>query len=77
MSRFYGEVKGNRGKTSRCGSKASGIWGHIRGWNLGVFVDCRVVDGKDVIEVFKTDGSNGYSRKLLYTLEEDGSVIEP
>ena len=55
MSRFYGEVKGNRGKTSRCGSKASGIWGHIRGWNLGVFVDCRVVDGKDFLRPKRTN----------------------
>lgn len=58
MSRFYGEVKGSRGKASRMGGVGSGFWGHIRGWNVGVEVDCRVNDdGEDEFTVWKTGGS--------------------
>ena len=60
MSHFYGTMQGNRGSTSRCGSKASGIEAHVRGWNVGVRVSVRVgLDGQDVAEAWRTSGSNG------------------
>jgi hypothetical protein len=59
MARFYAEIKGNRGPTSRMGTPNSGMWAHVRGWNVGVEVHCIVDrDGKDVIVVNKTGGSN-------------------
>lgn len=62
MSHFYAEIKGCRGEASRCGSKASGMWGHIRGWHVGAKVECFHDDksGKDIVRVHKTTGSNGY-----------------
>ena len=43
MARFYGEVYGTRGgKASRMGHAA--LDAHIRGWNVGVAVRCRIVD---------------------------------
>ena len=74
MSRFYGEVKGSRGKASRMGGIKSGFWSHIRGWNVGVEVNCHVdEDGKDVITVYRTGGSNGglSLTRLLTVTEED------
>jgi hypothetical protein len=55
---------GRRAKTtaSRLGTPSSGLTAHIRGWDIGVQVDCRAVDEVDVIEVFATSGSNGYGR---------------
>lgn len=60
MARFYGEVKGNRGDTSRCGSVISGMQGHLRGWHTGVQVRLWVgEDGKDWVQVVRTGGSAG------------------
>lgn len=60
MSHFYGEMKGNRGESTRCGSKDSGIRAHIRGWNVGIRVLCYYDEelGKDVCKVWETSGSN-------------------
>jgi len=62
MSRFYGEVQGNRGWASRGGSSDSGIRGHIRGWNIGAQVIVSVDDlGRDTVTIHITGGSNGHS----------------
>lgn len=76
MSRFYAEIKGNRGKASRLGHKASGMWGHIRGWNSGVEIECRVdSEDTDYIDIYATNGSNGYgTRWLIATLHNDSTV---
>jgi len=58
MAQFYAEIKGNRGKASRMGTKSSGMWAHIRGWDIGVSVSCFHKNGKDHIVVWKTGGSN-------------------
>ena len=64
MSQFYGSISG-QGKTqvTRGGGKASGIQGHIRGWDVGIRVRGRCVeaDGEelDVFDVYLTGGSNG------------------
>lgn len=59
MSQFYASIQGNRGEATRMGTKNSGIYGHIRGWNIGVIINIDHVDGKDNVRVFKTAGSNG------------------
>lgn len=37
MAHFYGRLKGNRGETTRCGSRNSGIRATIRSWRSEVF----------------------------------------
>lgn len=71
MSRFYAEIQGSRGLASRQGTPKSGMWGHIRGWHVGVEVRCYVdSDGKDVVQVWETGGSAGArSTKLIATLK--------
>lgn len=60
MSHFYGNLKGCRGETTRCGTKGSGIRSHVRGWNVGCRVDCFVDEhGEDCVRVYITGGSNG------------------
>ena len=73
MARFYAEIQGNRGKASRMGTPNSGMWCHIRGWNVGVEVRCLVdANGKDYIDIYRTGGSsNGSSAKRIYTVHED------
>lgn len=61
MAHFYGEMQGPRGKTSRLGTKNSGMWCHIRGWETGVRVYLEYQDGKDIVSVWRTTGSNGSS----------------
>ena len=72
MGHFYGEIQGNRGEATRMGTKSSGFVAHIRGWNVGCRVVCDVdEDGYDVIDVYKTKGSNDYgSSELISTLKE-------
>jgi hypothetical protein len=57
MSRFYASIRGGRGEATRTGGKR--ITGHIRGWHVGVEVQCEVgEDGEDVCNVYRTGGSN-------------------
>jgi len=78
VSRFYGEVKGNRGITSRMGSVKSGLWGHIRGWDIGVLVNCIVnEDGKDEIIIWRTGGSNAGTQRVLIAEITEDEIIKP
>ena len=75
MSRFYAEIKGNRGKASRLGFKESGMWSHTRGWNRGVEVRCYVdSDDNDCIDVYVTGGSTGAKSKKLMAVVTDDKV---
>lgn len=65
MAQFYGSMKGSRGEATRLGTKNSGFDAHIRGWNIGARVYLRHVDGKDVVSVYKTGGSNGATNDVL------------
>lgn len=65
MSRFYGSMRGGRGEATRCGTPASGLTGHIRGWNVGGRVDCSDRDGSGVVEVYATTGSNAKRCDIL------------
>jgi len=71
MAHFYGELQGNRGETTRCGTKDSGMYAHIRGWDIGVIVDIMHIEGKDVVKIYKTKGSNDPGQhKVIATLIE-------
>jgi len=70
MARFYGDVQGNRGEATRMGTPSSGISAHIRGWDVGINVQCYVDDdGFDVCEAYPTGGSRNpsvdYKRRPL------------
>ena len=65
MSQFYASVTGSRGSTvTKTGDKQTGIFAHIRGWNIGIKVDCTYdkETDKDIIRVYKTSGSQGAKR---------------
>ena len=61
MSHFYGDIQGNRGASTKGASKASGISGHIRGWNVGARVRVHYDErtGLDTVTVYATSGSSG------------------
>jgi hypothetical protein len=74
MSHFYGEVHGQaKTPATRRGSKASGLEGHLRGWNIGVRVVLKYKEGiGDVIHIYRTSGSNNVDNDVLIaTLNED------
>lgn len=77
MARFYASIEGNRGSSTRIGTASSGISGHIRGWNVGAQVDCRVDgDDNDVVEVYATGGSNnGHHQQILARIMADGTIM--
>lgn len=58
MAQFIGRIRGNRGAETRLGSKQSGIRASADGWNIGAEVVAEHVDGRDVIRVYRTAGSN-------------------
>ena len=66
MSQFYADIHGSRGPSTRQGTKASGMEGHVRGWDLGCRVRMSHNGGRDVCHVYLTSGSNGdYCGHLL------------
>ena len=80
MSHFYAEIEGSRGRVSRCGTKTSGHWGHVRGWNVGARVEANhdAKTGIDIIDIYPTGGSSGkssYGRVAEFHEREDGKVV--
>jgi hypothetical protein len=64
--RFHGEVKGNRSKASRYGTKKSGLIGHIRGEAIGAHVTCYADDDdRDVVTVSITGDSSNTPRVIF------------
>ena len=60
MSHFYGSVMGSaRTEATRRGGAVNGLDAHVRGWDLGVYVAARHVEGVDVFYLYETKGSNG------------------
>jgi hypothetical protein len=76
MSHFYADIKGSRGEVTRQGTKQSGVHGHIRGWNVGVYVEIGYdeIAKKDVVKVYRTGGSNNPIGEPLVEFEEGGPV---
>lgn len=65
MSRFYGEVKGRAKTKATQGTETSSVFGHVRGWDVGVAVHGRVgPDGEDWFDVDLTGGSNAPGTKV-------------
>jgi len=58
MARYKGYIKGQKGEVSRLGSANSGMSTTINGWNVGIHVEARIIDGEDVFFIYKTGGSN-------------------
>lgn len=88
MARFYASIQGNRGEASRMGTPASGIHGHIRGWNVGARVACYTVpdgtdDDADAVSVSLSQGSSGGRSywPVAYAEHRDGEttirVLDP
>ena len=76
MSQFYASIQGNRGMATRCGTKSSGIEGHIRGWNNGVKVYGYHYDKEgDEFQIYVTGGSGKSEGELIGTVTiKDGAL---
>lgn len=75
MARFYAGIHGNRGATTRLGTKGSGMRAFVNGWNVGVEVKARVNrEGLDVIQVLPTGGSNGGNGFKVETDPDTGII---
>lgn len=74
MSHFYGELRGkSRTPSTKCGSKDSGIYTHVRSWNKGVEVHCQYdnVNKKNIFKIYMTGGSSGLTDRTLITEFEE------
>ena len=80
MSHFYASFQGNRGEGTRGGNRASGIYGHVRGWNIGTKV--RVEHHEkygDVVSVYISGGSKDGNEKIdlgSYYVNEKGKYVK-
>jgi len=78
-SRFYASIQGSRGEATRQGTPASGMYGHIRGWDIG----CRVgmatnTHDRDMVSIDLTGGSNGHRQSIClgsYHLTHSGLIV--
>ena len=59
MAQFLGKIEGNRQAVTRLGTKDSGMLAIATGWDLGVEVVGRHVDGEDEFTILVNGGSNG------------------
>ena len=81
MAHFFAEVGGDDIRiikqpngTAGIMGNPSGMWCHIRGWNIGVRVVIFHQNGKDIVKIFRTDGSNGvreYAVDIFQVDEQD------
>lgn len=75
MAHFYGELRGkSRTITTKCGTKDSGMYSHIRSWKKGVEVSCHYdnINKKNIFKVFITGGSsNCIGKELITEFEEE------
>lgn len=77
MSRFYASIHGNRGEATRQGTEASGITGHIRGWEVGIKVEGFVNgEGNDAFRVYLTGGSGHFGKHKLIGEFTEGEVLD-
>lgn len=78
MSHFYGEIEGKaQTPATRTGTKNSGMFAHIRGWGIGVVVNCNYDEEKeeDVISVSVSGGSNGRNGNVsVFEVSESGKI---
>jgi hypothetical protein len=74
MARFYMTAHGQAKNPSTArGSEKSGLVVHVNGWEKGVKVVASVDDeGRDVFEVYETNGSKGHGATLLNTIIKEG-----
>lgn len=64
MARFYGTLEGSAATiVSRVGSGTTGVSAHVRGWRIGGKVDAFDRDGKDVVLLQVTGGSDNPTLK--------------
>jgi hypothetical protein len=76
MAHFYGSMQGARGETTRTGTAASGLWGHLRGWHVGAKVSLHCQDGEDEVSVGATAGSSGYDARHIGTIRNGADGLE-
>jgi hypothetical protein len=80
MAHFYAHLQGNRGIVNRCGTKSSGIYAHVRGWDLGIHSEMALsADEHDRSYVAVTGGSNNKAKTYLLYVENDpvlGKVVQ-
>lgn len=70
MAQFRASIQGQRGATTRLGTKKSGINAIVNGWDQGVTVTAKYdeVLNQDVFEVRTNGGTNGTGERKLITI---------
>ncbi len=74
MAHFRGILQGNRGETSRLGSKASGLTTIAQSWQGAVRVRLYEVDGVDMAHVQLETHYGAGSSRTLYQGPVSGEV---
>lgn len=65
MAHFYGTLKGQRGRATRCGTKASGITVEAAGWGGCIRVEVTAGLAQDWYHVYLTPWKNSGGESRL------------
>lgn len=80
MSHFYANIQGSRGEATRQGTKNSGMFGHVRGWDIGGRVEMfyNINLDRDEVRIYVTTGSNGGGREeyLGVFWNDNGKIVK-
>lgn len=68
---------GQRTTTSKLGHKTYGVDAKVCGWESGITVYARHVDGQDVFSVYTNGGSNDNSLGALLVSLVNGRIAHP
>lgn len=78
MAHFYAKAQGNKGPTSRCGTKSSGITATATGWDIGATISIKYDKTleTDVLTLYLTDGTSGSASHLAGEyINQNGRLI--
>ena len=68
MAHYYARAKGNKGETTRCGTRSSGITARVDSWSIGARTTINYNEAlkTDIVTVYATEGSNdSYGKRIM------------
>ena len=76
MAHFYGTVQGNKGETSRTGSKNSGITAKAFGWDIGgrVVTEFNETLNTDVVTFYTTRDNDKLHKRVASFVVVDNTL---
>ena len=75
MAHYYARAQGNKGETTRCGTRSSGITARVDSWSIGArsVIKYDTTINADVVTLYATGGSDdSYGKRIMSYAYIDG-----